>query len=211
MQQNVKSGGTLARLGAVLMLLAALIAGSAPPAAAEPATFAIDRAYTNVSFSWNHLGLSRQSARILDVEGSLTLDMEKPEDGRLEVMMKAGSIATGVPEFDRLLKGVDFFDAGRNPIITFKSTAIRKTSEKTGEVTGDLMIMGIIKPVTLDVTLNFAGEHPLGPINAIYRDKFVAGFSAKAKLSRTEWGLKRGTPLISDEVEITIEAELNRK
>ncbi|MFM9940626.1 MAG: YceI family protein [Hyphomicrobiaceae bacterium] len=195
-------------LTAVAMWLTCLAPGTA---FAEPATYSIDRQHTNVSFSWNHLGLSRQSGRILDVEGTLVVDMAKPEEATLEVVMKTASIVTGVTELDRHLKSVDFFEAARNPIITFKSTGIKKTGEKTGEVTGDLMILGITKPVVLQVTLNFDGEHPLAPLNASYRDKFVAGFSARGKLSRSEWGLKRGTPLVSDDIEIVIETELNRK
>lgn len=194
----------------LIVALMALLGFRATPAGAEPVSYSIDRQHTNVSFSWNHLGLSRHSARLLDVEGTLLFDAAKPEESKLDVVMKASSIATGVTDFDRLLKSADFFDAARNPIITFKSTEIRKTSETTGEITGDLMIMGVTKPVTLQATLNFSGEHPLGPVNALYRDKFVAGFSAKGKLSRSEWGLKRGTPLVSDEVELSIEVEFNR-
>ncbi len=198
-------------IGRRIVITVLLLLGTSAPAGAEPATYAIDRQHTNVSFRWNHLGLSRQSGRILDVEGTLVLDPEQPEAATLDVVMKSASIVTGVAELDRHLKSADFFEAARHPIITFKSTSVTKTGEKTGEVSGDLTILGITKPVVLQVMLNFDGEHPLAPLNAAYRDKFVVGFSAKGRLSRSEWGLKRGTPLVSDEIEISIETELNRK
>jgi polyisoprenoid-binding protein YceI len=206
-----KASGSVARAILAALMAGWIAAGSVVPARAQPATYTFDRQHTNVTFSWNHLGLSRQSGRVLDVDGSLVFDAANPEDSKLDVAMKAASIVTGVIELDRHLKSPDFFDAVRNPLITFKSTAVKKTGEKTGEVTGDLTILGISKPVVLQVTLNFDGEHPLGPVNALYKDKFVAGFSAKARLSRSEWGLSRATPLVSDEIEISIETELNRK
>jgi len=197
-----------ARLSAVILCLAMLCPA---PAVAEPHTYVFDKHYTNVTFAWNHLGLSRHSARILDLEGVLVLDPEKPEDTTIEVTLKPQSIVTGVAEFDRQLKGPDYFDVGRFQTIEFRSREVTKTGAKTGLLVGDLTIRGITRPVALAVTLNFLGEHPLGPLNATYLDKFVAGFSARAKINRSEWELKRGTPLVSDEVEISIEAELIRK
>ena len=197
-----------ARLAAAIIGLAVL---SLAPATAEPQTYVLDKHYTNVTFAWNHLGLSRQSARILDLEGTLVFDPEKPESSTIEVTLKPQSIITGVGEFDRQLKGPDYFDVGRFPTIVFRGREVTRTGEKTGLLAGDLIIRGITRPVALSVTMNFLGEHPLGPLNATYLDKFVAGFSARAKINRSEWELKRGTPLVSDEVEISIEAELIRK
>lgn len=197
-----------ARLSGAIVWLALLHPATA---GAEPQTYVLDKPYTNVTFGWNHLGLSRQSARILDVDGTLVFDPEKPEDSTIEVTMKPQSIVTGVGEFDRQLKGPDYFDVARFPTIVFRGREVTRTGEKTGLLAGDLTIRGITRPVALSVTLNFLGEHPLGPLNAIYLDKFVAGFSARAKINRSEWELKRGTPLVSDEIEISIETELVRK
>lgn len=199
------------RLLGAMALAGGLLCLSPAGLHAEPQTYVIDRQHTNVSFSWNHLGISRQSGRMTDVEGTLVIDAEKPEEATIEVILKPASILSGVAELDRALKSPDFFDVGRNPIITFKSTGVKRSGEKAAEVTGDLMILGVTRPVVLDVTLNFEGEHPLAPVNAIYRDKFVVGFSAKTRISRSDWGLKRGTPLVSDEITISIETELLRK
>ena len=67
--------------------------------------------------------------------------------------------------------------------------------------------MGVTWPVTLDVRWNFTGEYPLASINPAYQGKWVSGFSATTTIDRSRWGLKRGVPLISDKVEIRIEAE----
>lgn len=179
--------------------------------AGNPDTYTFDKQQTNITFSWGHLGISRQSARLLDVDGRLEFDTNAAERSSIEVTMKVASIWSGVGELDRQLKSSDYFNAFQFPTMTFKSTAVRTTGEKTGEVTGDLTILGQARPVTLAVIWNFGGEHPLSTLNPAFKDKFVSGFTATTKLLRSEWGMTRGTPLTTDEIEITINTEMIRK
>lgn len=174
-------------------------------------TYGIDKQHTNVTVSWDHLGLSRQSARVVDVDGRLEFNPAVAADARLEVTMRAASIWTGVSALDRHLRTPDFFDVATHPEITFRSTAVRVTGDRTGEVTGDLTMVGVTRALTLNVTWNFTGEHPLAAINPSYSGTVVSGFSARAKIKRSEWGLTRGVPLASDEIEIAIEAELLKR
>ncbi len=195
---------------ATALCLATLGFAIAPlPATADTYTF--DKQQTNITFSWGHLGISRQSARLLDVSGTVEFDPKEPEKGAVDVTMKVASLWTGVGELDRQLKSSDYFDAAQFPTMTFKSTGVRAIGDKTGEVTGDLTILGQARPVTLLVTWNFSGEHPLSTLNPAFKDKFVSGFTATSKLLRSEWGMTRGTPLTTDEIEITINTELIRK
>lgn len=190
------------------LFFALTVAGESP---AQSATYQLDKEQTNVTFSWNHLGISRQSARILDVAGTLAFDPAEPEKSSIQATLKTSSIWTGLPAFDRQLKTADYFDAGQFPAITFKSTDVKKTGDRTGEVAGELTILGRTNPVTLNVTWNFTGDHPLGPSNPAYQDKHVSGFTASAKLLRSNWGMARGAPLVSDEIEITINTEFIRQ
>lgn len=187
-------------------LLAALVAA---PAAA--ATYSLANGQVSIVFSWNHAGLSRNSGRIVGVDGVLEFEPTQADASRLEVSIDPARISTGVTALDRLLRSADFFDAAANPAIAFRSTSITATGERTGEVTGDLTIRGVMRPVTLAVTWNFTGEHPLGLVNPSFAGKFVSGFSATGRLLRSEWGLGQGAPLISDEVQIAIEAEVVRR
>jgi polyisoprenoid-binding protein YceI len=195
------------------LMLAALIVGLSlcGARAVEAATYTFVKDYTSVRFSWSHLGLSRQSARVMDFDGTVEFEPDQPEASRVDVLIKASSLRTGVPAFDDLLKSVEYFDAQRNPTIRFRSTSARRMSDRTGELTGDLTVMGITKPVTLYVVWNFTGEHPLAQVNPNYKDVFVAGFSATGVLRRSDWGLSRAVPLVSDEIELTIETELLRR
>lgn len=177
----------------------------------QAATYSFAEGHTSVTVSWSHAGLSRNSARIIGADGTLEFDPSKPEASRLDVKLEAVRLSSGVPALDRLLRSVDFFYAVANPAIIFRSTTVVVTGDRTGEVTGDLTIRGTTRPVTLAVTWNFTGEHPLGLVNPSFAGKFVSAFSAKARVLRSDWALERGSPLISDEVEIAIETEVIRR
>ena len=122
-----------------------------------------------------------------------------------------GGIVSGVLALDtQLTKTKDYFDATAHPTITFKSREVRSTGEKSGEMTGDLTINGVTKPVTMAVVWNFLGPHPLGAINPTYQDVTAAGFSARTQILRSEWGMTRTIPLVSDEIRIIIETEMHK-
>ena len=195
------------RLVLVVLLLSSILGGEL---SAQSATYRLDKDYTEINFSWSHLGLSRQSARITGAEGRVTFDPANPEASTIDVTMKAAQITTGIRDFDVLLKSSDYFNTARFPLILFKSTSIRQLSDKTGQVMGDLTIKGITRPVALNVVWNYSGEHPLAKVNPNYRDVYVSGFSATAVLRRSDWDLSLAVPLVSDEVRLSIETELLR-
>lgn len=180
-------------------------------AVAQPAgSFVIDKDHTEVRFTWDHLGLSRQGGRFRDVIGRLRFDPDRPEQSSLEVTIKVDSLMTGVPALDRVLKETnDYLDVEQHPDIIFKSREVVMTSGKTANVVGDLTLMGVTRPATLAVVWNFLGPHPLAQINPIYQGVTAAGFSARTLILRSEWGITRGIPLISDEIRLSIEAELH--
>jgi polyisoprenoid-binding protein YceI len=195
-----------------LILMAALLLGTSASGklAAQMATYRFDKDHTAINFSWSHLGLSRQSARLTDVDGRIQFDPMTPELSSVDVTMKAKSIWTGIPEFDQHIKSADYFNVERFPLITFKSTAVRRLSDKTGQMMGDLTIKGITRPVALNIVWNFSGEHPLAKVNPNYLDVQVAGFSATAVLRRSDWDMSLAIPLVSDEIRLSIETELLR-
>lgn len=194
----------------MLLSVALLVAAAAPlPAAAE--TFVLDKQHTEVRFTWDHLGLSRQSGNFHDVSGTVKFDPEAPDQSSVDVTIKVASLSTGVPALDtHLIKSKDYFDVAAHPVITFKSSAVRRTADKSAELAGDLTINGITKPVTLAVVWNYLGPHPLGEINPTYKDILAAGFSARTQILRSEWGISRTIPLVSDEIRISIEAEMQK-
>ncbi len=191
--------------------LFAFMASATSAGHATAATYVIDREYTEVRVSWDHLGVSRQAGRFLDVIGRVEFDPARAEESSVDVTIKVASFSSGIEKLDKLLTSTaDFFDLTVHPDITFRSTSVVMTTAKTGNVTGELTINGITKPVTLSVVWNYSGEHPLAKVNPVYQGVEVSGFSARGQILRSEWGIVRSLPLISDELRISIETEMHR-
>ena len=171
---------------------------------AAPAAYTFDPNHTEVRFCWNHLGVSRQCAHLVKYEGELQYDEAAPEKSTLSVKFLTDGIETLVPVFNDHMKSDKLFDAKKFPEITFKSTKFQKTSEKAGKVAGELTIKGVTKPVTLDVTLNFTGAHPM-------TKKQTLGIGALTTIKRTDYGVSYAAPMVSDEVSIEIQTEMYKK
>lgn len=174
------------------------------PAKAEIEIYEFEKAHTQILFFVNHLGFSNSQGEFHDYDGSIEFNRSEPEKSKVEITIKTDSIDMDDEKWDAHMKNEDFFNVTKYPDMTFKSTAIELTGEKTAKITGDLTILETTKPVTLDVIFNKAGKHPFG-------DKFVAGFSAKANLKRSDFDMKYGLPMIGDEVDIMIEVEAIRQ
>lgn len=164
----------------------------------------LDKTHAYITFSYMHLGFSKPTLAFRDFEVMLDLDTKKPSKSDLSVTVGAASIDSGVPgEFYDHLIGERFFNIAEHPLIMFKATKIKMTSDNTADVTGDLTIKGITKPVTLDVTLNNAMEHPMAKVPAV-------GFSGSATVKRSEFDLGYAVPFVGDEIEINVQAELRK-
>lgn len=185
-------------------LLRAALLGSclfaASPSFAEVEKYSFDTAHTQVMFFVNHLGFSNSSGRFLDFDGHFTFDRADPSKSHVEVTFKTDGLDMQDAKWDEHMKGADFFDVIKFPEMTFKSTSIEVTGENTANITGDLAILGVVKPVTLAVVHNKSGKHPFG-------GKYVSGFSATASLKRSDFGMKYGLPMVGDDVSIRIEVE----
>lgn len=174
---------------------------AAAPAFAAPQTYTIEPTHTSVTFFWDHAnGLSRMNGKFMNAVGTVTLDEANPAASKIDVSFAIDGINTGVPALDNHLKAADFFDAAKYPTATFKSTKVEPTSATTAKVTGDLSLHGVTKPVTLDVTLNKVTD-----------DKKKAGFNAKGTIKRSEFGISRAIPVVSDEIDLEISTELGVK
>ncbi len=163
-------------------------------------TYEMDKTHGYVTFSYLHQGYSRPVLRFDDVDATVTYDAEDPSASALMVEIDPASINSGVADFDQHLKSGDFFEVETYDSITFESTDLTFDSPTTGTLTGDLTMKGVTKPVTLDVVLNRAAEHPMQNVDAF-------GISATGQIMRSEWDLGLYTPYVGDAVDLRIEAE----
>lgn len=180
-----------------LALAAAL---SAMPARAETLHYTLDRPHTQIMFFVDHMGVSKSQGEFLDYDGRITFVTDHPEQSSVEATIRTGSLAMGDEKWDAHLKSPDFFDVEKFPDMTFKSTAIAVTGEKTADITGDLTIHGVTKPVTLKTVWNGSGKHAM-------TGKPIAGFSATGMIKRSDFDMGYGIPMVGDDVELRIEVE----
>jgi len=190
-----------------LALLALSACATAPvldTAAAPEGAYVLDPAHASVNWSLSHAGLSFYTARFDGISGALDFNPDSPTSSRLDVRIDPKTVSTGDPDWDeKLATAGKYFDANTHSEIRFTSTSATKTSNNTGQVTGDLTLKGVTLPVTLDVTYNGAGKSFGNPGTTL-------GFSATGKIKRSDWGMNTLTNFgIGDEVTLRIEAEFN--
>lgn len=192
-------------------------AAPAAPAPAAPASDALagdykmDLAHTSVNFRVSHLGFSKWTARFTKMDGTLKFDPANPTAQNVTATIDARSLQTNYPDaatldFDTEVE-TKFLDTPRYPTITFRSTKVTPTGANTADLTGDLTLHGVTRPVTLKATFN-GGYKP----NAMDPGGRV-GFSAHGSFKRSDFGVSYGIPApgtnmgVGDEVEVIIETE----
>lgn len=194
------------------MISAALLSALCLSASAVLAdSYTFDKDHTKIVFVYNHLGMSNQYGRFDGFDGEVEFNAEKMNTGRANVSIDVASIDTDVPKLDEHLRSEEFFDATKHPKITFKSTEVRQTGAKALQIVGDLTIKGKTRPVVLDATFNYIGEHPLAKFIKAYAGVQYASFSAKTRIRRSEFDVGLYAPLTSDTIDIIIETELRKK
>ena len=169
-------------------------------AVAKPVAYTIDPNHTHVDFSWNHFGFSHPVGRFDSIQGDFQFDPADPTRSSVNVTIAIDSIDTGVKALDDDLKSPAFFDAAKYPTATFKSTRVQRDGAHGLKVTGDLTLHGVTKPVVLDVVVNKVGMHPM-------RGTPAAGFDATATIKRSDFGIAKYVPNVSDEIAISISTE----
>lgn len=175
-------------------------------AAAEPRRYVIDPEHATVAFLVRHIGYASVLGQFLKLEGSFTYDPEARSLDGLAVSIDTGSVFSNHAARDEHVRGGDFLDAGRNPVIRFVGTRAEPTGADTGRVYGDLTVRGVTRPVELVVTRNKMGPYPWG-------ENYVVGVSARTTLKRSDFGMTYGLEggLVGDEVDVIIEIEAIRQ
>ena len=183
-----------------VLLAAGLAFGLATAAAAAPETYTLDASHSQIVFSYTHLGFSTTTGMFSGFEGTIEFDAEDPAASSVSVAFPTASLYTGWDERTAHFLTEDFFGAEAAPEISFKSTGIEVTGEKSGKITGDLTINGITKPVVLDATMSQMGEHPM------MKQPWV-GFSATTTVVRSDFDMGMFAPFVGDDVAVSISIE----
>ena len=178
--------------------LAVAVASSLTVAA--PVAYKIDPTHTATVFSWNHFGFSTPSANFTDIQGVIKVDTAKPSASSVDVTIPVSSVNTSVTALDKEFQEDGWFNAGKYPNITFKSTKVETKDKKHFKITGNLTVKGITKPVVLNAVLNKQGIHPMTKAPAI-------GFNATTSFNRSEFGIANYVPNVGDKITVNITTE----
>lgn len=162
--------------------------------------YVMDPTHTYVEWHISHFGYSHPSGKWMVADGMIALDKQEMSKSKVNVTINVADLVTGLPSLDDHLKGADFFNVESYPLATFASTKVSKISNNKFQVAGNLTLHGITKPVTLAVVEN---KIALSPITTVE----TAGFSAKTKIKRSDFGMSKYTPGLGDDVDLDIEVE----
>jgi polyisoprenoid-binding protein YceI len=192
-------------LSRTLVIAAAVLAlgASSGVVFAETETLNLDPAHTRVGFSIRHF-FTKVQGEFKNVSGTIEVDQANLNATRVNVEIETASINTNNDRRDTHLRSADFFEAEKNPKITFVSKSVDIKGTK-GTMTGDLTMHGVTRPVTLDVEVGGFGK--MGPMGTI------GGFNASGTLNRKDFGIvwnkvfDQGPAMLGDDVALVIDVE----
>ena len=167
----------------------------------DPITYIIDPGHTYPSFTIDHFKLSKTIGFFEDTTGQVVIDWAKKE-GNVSIVISTSSINTGHRKRDEHLRNPDFFDVENHPFIKFNSDKLIFNNGSLIKIIGKLEILGTTNNITLNVdNLNCIENHPIKKVKA-------CGASISSLLNRSEYGMTKYIPAISDEVNLNIQVEI---
>lgn len=193
---------------ALTVSLLASGAAAADPTSRDPAkvpagSYDLDPRHASLLVKVPHLGgFSRYTMRFRALNGAFTYDPANWQATRVTISIDPKSIDTEDNVFNRTVAG--YFEPEKYPVIQFTSTALATNEEGKGQLTGDLTLHGVTKPVMLDVEFNGVGPGLLGAGTRM-------GFSGTGKIKRSEFGVTGGRPFAGDTVDLMFEVEFVKK
>jgi polyisoprenoid-binding protein YceI len=173
------------------------IPGAPQSARVTAGTYRLEPNHTQIGFAVDHMGFSIFRGFFSQASGSLTLDPANPAKAQLAVTVPIASVRTTSDKLNEELVSPDWFDAAQFPNATFVSTAVTLGPDNTALVDGNLTLHGVTKPARMQVHFHGAGINPM--------DKaLTAGFDARLGFNRSDFGVSKYVPIVSDHVELTI-------
>ena len=181
----------------ILTLAAVLAASVAVPALA--ATFKVDSTHSTLIFRVKHMNASYAYGRFNAISGEFAIDEANPAASSFNFTIKTDSVDTADAKRDAHLKNADFFNAAQFPTITFKSKTVKAAGKGAYDVTGDLTLHGVTKPITVKVEHTGTSKGMGGAT--------IAGIESTFTLKRSEFGMKNMVGPVGDDVTVTLSAE----
>ncbi len=171
-------------------------------------TYTIDPTHSRIGFVARHAMVTKVRGSFNEFDGTGSFDADNPTAAQLQLTIQAASIDTRNEDRDGHLRSNDFFDMDTHPQINFTSTAVEQTGDAEYQVTGDLTIKGVTKPVTIEFEYTGTAVDPYGNTRI--------GLDGETTVNRKDWGvnwntaLEAGGVLVSDKVTLEFEVSAIR-
>ena len=162
-------------------------------------TYRVDPVHTSIVFRIGHLEVSSVYGRFNGASGTIDYDPAAPEKAKFDVQAETKNVDTNVPQRDNDLRSPNFFDAEKFPTIQFKSTSVKAAGDKTLEVTGDLTLHGVTRPITVTMTFGGVATTPKMGVRG--------GFATEFTIKRSDFGMNNMIPMVGDEVKLMVALE----
>jgi polyisoprenoid-binding protein YceI len=171
----------------------------AAPTPAAPEAFVIDTVHSFTNFEVGHLGITWIRGRFNQTAGKITLDRVEKK-GSIEAEIDATSVDTGYTRRDELLRTENYFNVAQHPTITFRAGNLRFNGEALAGAEGELTMLGVTRPVKLEITSFKCITHPVNK-------RELCGAVATATIQRSEFGMTKVSRSISEEIRIYLNIE----
>ena len=171
--------------------------------------WAIDPSHSEIGFKVKHLMISNVKGVFKEFTTSVATSEPGMTINAISFSMNTASVNTGDETRDAHLRSADFFDAEKFPKMTFKSKSFKKLSGKNYEMSGDLTMKGVTKPIKFKVEFNGSIKDPMGNTRA--------GFKLSGKVNRYDYGLtwnkalETGGFVVGKEIKIESQIEIYKK
>ncbi|MES2157816.1 MAG: YceI family protein [Pseudomonadota bacterium] len=189
--------------GTVVIAQGAATPGIKDVAKVTGGTYAVEPTHTQIVFAYDHMGFTNNMGVIAQPTGTLTLDKANPAASKVSIDIPVANLKTGIPALDTHLMKPEFFDSAKFATATFVSTSVKPDGATGADITGNLTIKGITKPVTLDAEFYGAGANPMNKKENI-------GFVATGTIKRSDFGMSMAVPVVGDTVELKIIAAFQK-
>ena len=183
----------------LLSLTSTIVLTGVSPTSRGADTYKVDSVHSSVVFRIKHLGVVNVYGRFNEISGTIIFDKENPSKSAVDFTVPTESVDTHVDKRDQHLKSPDFFNAKQFPVITFKSKEVKKTDENTFQMTGDLTLHGVTKPLTIDFK---KGGEAKGMQN-----EYRSGGETQFTIKRSDYGMNFMLNGLGDEVNVMVAIE----
>jgi polyisoprenoid-binding protein YceI len=188
------------------LTLSALALALPLAAAAAPESYTLDPQHTYPHFAVDHFGVSTMWGRFDKSSGKFTID-RAAKKGALELTVETTSLSTGDNDKgarprsrDEHLRSADFFNVAEFPRMSFKAGDVKFSGDSPAEVSGELTLLGVTRPLTLKIERWTCRDHP-------FSKKPMCGGNASGTLKRADFGMKYAVPAVGDEIRLYVEFE----